>query len=42
MNKLLNSLTGETTEDLELYNVIVIEGFHTNIVSQVLLRNAGY
>jgi len=42
MNKLLNSLVRETTEDLELYNVIVVEGFYTNIVSQVLLRNVGY
>ena len=42
MNKLLNGPTREAIEDLELYNVIVVEGFHTNIVSQVLLRNTGY
>ena len=42
MNKLLNSPTGEAIEDLELYNVIVVEDFHMNIVSQVLLRNIGY
>ena len=42
MNKLLNGPAGEATEDLELHNVVVVEGFHTNIVSQVLLRNAGY
>ena len=42
MNKLLNSLTRETIKDLELYNVIVVEGFYTNIISQVLLRNIGY
>ena len=33
MNKLLNSPTGETIEDLEFYNVIVVEDFYTNIVS---------
>ena len=42
MNKLLNGPTGEAIEDLELYNVVVVEGFYMNIVSQVLLRNTGY
>ena len=42
MNKLFNSLTGEAIEDLEFYNVVVVEGFYTNIISQVLLRNVGY
>ena len=42
MNKLFNSLTREAIEDLEFYNIVVVEGFYMNIVSQVLLRNVGY
>ena len=42
MNKLLNSPMRKAIEDLELYNVVVVEGFYMNIISQVLLKNIGY
>ncbi len=41
IRKILNGPRGERSEDLELSNVAVVEGFHTNIVSEALLHKKG-
>jgi len=38
---LMNGLRGEGTEDLVLEDVALVEGFHTNIVSEARLRKKG-
>ena len=37
----LNGVSGPNTEDLTLYNICIVEGFHVNIISEARLREAG-
>ncbi len=41
LKNVLDRARGSNTKDLVLSNVVVVEGFHVNIVSEARLRQAG-
>ncbi|TXB98079.1 hypothetical protein FocTR4_00017044 [Fusarium oxysporum f. sp. cubense] len=41
IHKIVNGPSGTKTQSLTLSDVVVVEGFHTNIVSEALLRTSG-
>lgn len=41
LKNVLNGARGPNTEDLVLSNVVVVEGFHVNIISEARLKQAG-
>lgn len=41
LQNIINGERGPRTENLELENVVVVEGFHVNIVSEARLRDSG-